>query len=276
MSNPWFRMYAEFATDPKTQMLSESDQRRLLMLFCFRCNEHVTLQDEEVTFLLRISKESWNITKSIFIEKGFINADNKIRNWDKRQFTSDTSKNRVAEFRKREKEKKTVNYSDEKKCNVTETLQKQKSNAIDTDTDTDTEQNKRKKAVAVAPSLSISNKSKKQKAETETDLLAAAGIDSQLAKDFLKVRKAKKAPLTKTALDGILREANRVEITLTDALTICIEKSWAGFNAEWLQEKSPGAATNSKQGYAKQPQQRPMYIYQGKLGTIDSTSEILS
>ena len=28
----WFRMYAEFATDPKVQMLSEADQRRYIML----------------------------------------------------------------------------------------------------------------------------------------------------------------------------------------------------------------------------------------------------
>jgi hypothetical protein len=129
MANPWFRMYGEFATDPKVQMLSEAEQRRLTMLFCLRCNGHVTLHDEEVTFLLRISNDEWQVTKALFIAKGFINKDNEILNWDKRQFTSDTSKNRVAAYRERKKQD----------SNNDVTLQKQKSNAIDTDTDTDTD-----------------------------------------------------------------------------------------------------------------------------------------
>jgi len=127
MANPWFRMYSEFATDPKVQMLSESDQRRLTMLFCLRCNDHVTLHDTEVTFLLRISNDEWQVTKALFVERGFTNESNEILNWDKRQFTSDTSKNRVAAYRERKKQS----------SNVDVTLQKQKSNAIDTDTDTE-------------------------------------------------------------------------------------------------------------------------------------------
>lgn len=130
MANPWFRMYAEFASDPKVQMLSETNQRRLLMLFCLRCNELVTLLDEEVTFLLRISYEEWMITKSIFVDRGFIDTNNKVLNWDKRQYSSDTSKNRVAAYRERKKQE----------SNVTVTLQEQNSNAIEqiqnrTDTD---------------------------------------------------------------------------------------------------------------------------------------------
>ena len=142
MANPWFRMYSEFATDPKVQMLSEVDQRRLTMLFCLRCNDHVTLHDEEVTFLLRISNESWLVTKALFISKGFINNDNEVLNWDTRQFTSDTSKDRVAAFRKREKQAKSskcdISDSDVTASNDDVTLQKQKCNAVDTDTSYDT------------------------------------------------------------------------------------------------------------------------------------------
>ena len=65
MANQWFRMYSEFSVDPKVQMLDEVDQRRLVMLFCIRCNGNVTLHDEEVTFLLRISNEEWLKTKAI-------------------------------------------------------------------------------------------------------------------------------------------------------------------------------------------------------------------
>jgi len=129
MANPWFRMYAEFAADPKVQMLSEQNQRRLVMLFCLRCNGHVTLHDSEVTFLLRVTDDEWKSTKAVFLDRGFINQKNEILNWDKRQFASDTSKNRVAAYRERKKND----------SNGYVTLHEQKSNAIDTDTDTDTD-----------------------------------------------------------------------------------------------------------------------------------------
>jgi hypothetical protein len=130
MSNPWFRMYSEFANDPKVQMLSETDQRRLVMLFCFRCNGHVTLQDEEVTFQLRISPEEWAKTKAQFIAKGFIDESNNVLNWDKRQYKSDSSLERVRRHREAKKQ------DDVTPCNVSVTVQNR--------TDTEQIQNRKK------------------------------------------------------------------------------------------------------------------------------------
>lgn len=134
MANPWFRMYAEFANDPKVQRLSEADQRRFVMLLCIRCSNgdvtlHETLHDENVTFQLRISDEEWQATKATLLSKNLIDKDNNPTSWDKRQFTSDVSAARVAKHRALHK----------KECNGDVTLQKQKSNVLDTDTDTDTE-----------------------------------------------------------------------------------------------------------------------------------------
>jgi hypothetical protein len=103
MANPWFRLYSEFAFDQKVQMLSEVDQRRLIMLFCLRCNGNVTLQDEEVTFQLRCSNDEWLKTKATFIAKGFINEHNEVLNWNKRQYISDSSAERVARYREKKK-----------------------------------------------------------------------------------------------------------------------------------------------------------------------------
>lgn len=104
MANPWFRMYSEFMHDPKVQMLSEQDQRRLVMLFCMRCNDDVTLQDKYVTFTMRISHDEWMKTKAVFIEYGFTDLDNNVLNWDKRQYVSDSSAARVAKHRALHKE----------------------------------------------------------------------------------------------------------------------------------------------------------------------------
>lgn len=121
MANQWFRMYAEFANDPKVQMLSETDQRRYIMLLCIRCNGDVTLQDEEVAFQLRISNDEWNKTKSVFVAKLLITEDNKPTAWDKRQYASDSSAARVSKHREAKKQA----------CNVTVTPQ----NRTDTDTE---------------------------------------------------------------------------------------------------------------------------------------------
>jgi hypothetical protein len=130
MANPWFRMYAEFATDPKVQRLSEQNQRRLTMIFCLRCNGDVTLHDEDVTFMLRISHEEWIETKALFIERGFINNDNEVLNWDKRQYISDSSSERVARHRAKQK---IDNVTDVTSCNVTVTPPEQIHNRTDTD-----------------------------------------------------------------------------------------------------------------------------------------------
>ena len=123
----WFRMYGEFATDPKVQMMSEADQRRFVMVLCLRCsNEGVTLHETEIAFQLRISNEEWATTKALFLSKGLIDEDCMPTSWDRRQFVSDSSKARVAAYRERQKLAR----------NVTVT-------PPDTDTDTDTEQDQK-------------------------------------------------------------------------------------------------------------------------------------
>ena len=136
MANQWFRMYSEFATDAKVQMLSEAMQRRYLMLMCLRCsNALVTLHDEEIAFQLRISNEELAETKALFIKKGFIDSAWNLLNWEKRQFASDSSAARVAKHRALQKEKQ------EQAGNGDVTLHETKANGLDTDTDTDKEPN---------------------------------------------------------------------------------------------------------------------------------------
>lgn len=131
MANPWFRMYSEFANDPKVQMMNEAMQRRYVMIMCMRCsNDLVTLHETEIAFHLRITEDELEETKSLFIRKGFVDEDWNVLNWDKRQFVSDSSSARVARHRRNKKES----------GNDGETLQKQDSNVIEqiqnrTDTD---------------------------------------------------------------------------------------------------------------------------------------------
>jgi hypothetical protein len=184
MANQWFRMYSEFANDAKVQMMSEIDQRRLVMLFCFRCNGDVTLQDEEVTFQLRISNEEWSRTKALFIQKGFIDSDNNILNWDKRQFISDSSAARVARHRDKKKQE----------CNVTVTPPEQnrtEQNRTDIQpaADTSSDKTKKKKPKTSIPndfsiSESIRDWYKKQGYKENIDAHLVAFIDKAIANSY--------------------------------------------------------------------------------------------
>lgn len=65
-------------------------------------------------------------------------------------------------------------------------------------------------------------------------LLISHGVSESIAKDWLQIRAKKKQPLTETALKATIREAGQVGYTLEQAVTLCCERSWAGFRAEYL------------------------------------------
>lgn len=68
------------------------------------------------------------------------------------------------------------------------------------------------------------------------DFLLACNVSEQVADDWLLHRKAKNAAPTKTAIDGIEREAAKAGVSLQAALAICCQRGWVGFNAEWIEK----------------------------------------
>ena len=208
MANPWFRLYSEFAHDPKIQMLSEAMQRRYVMLMCLRCSETLeTLHETEIAFQLRLSEAELIETKQLFISKNFIDKHWNLLNWDKRQFVSDSSTMRVAKHRKKKKQE----------SNVSETLQKRPSNAIDTDTytytDTDKKQIQSNKATSVA---------------------CPPDVDQQIWDDWKQLRKAKKAPVTETVVNSARKEASKANMSFSDFLSVWCARGSQGLQADWL------------------------------------------
>ena len=65
------------------------------------------------------------------------------------------------------------------------------------------------------------------------------GVPDSLWEDFLAIRKAKKLPMSETAIKGLMREATSAGKTLSEVLTICCERGWGGFNAKWLERDAP-------------------------------------
>jgi len=75
-------------------------------------------------------------------------------------------------------------------------------------------------------------------------------VPESLWNDFLKIRKEKKAPMTKTALNMIQKEANKAGMSLNEALQECCNRGWRGFKADWmdniLKQQGKGSGHNGR------------------------------
>ena len=90
-----------------------------------------------------------------------------------------------------------------------------------------------------------SSSSSSSSSSTTNNINRPDSVPEQVWNDFIKIRKAKKSPLTQTALNGIEREAEEAGWTLDEAITECVTRGWQGFKAEWVQKAQ---ATNNR-GY---------------------------
>lgn len=60
------------------------------------------------------------------------------------------------------------------------------------------------------------------------------GVDEQTAKDWIALRKRKKADVTKTVISQFIAKSARTGWPLSDILKICCERGWQGFDENWL------------------------------------------
>ena len=141
---PWFRMYTDFLNDPKMIALAFEDQRHFIGILALKSDDALDAVVEESLMDRIVAQRLWidhgiiRDVKKRLVNAGLIDTAWQPLAWDKRQFKSDSSKDRVARFRARNKEESS-GFED---GNGDETLQKRPSNAVDTDTDTDKEEAK--------------------------------------------------------------------------------------------------------------------------------------
>lgn len=96
---------------------------------------------------------------------------------------------------------------------------------------TDVQPNKKQETVNIKQETEIKTRDK--------PLPCPDGVTPEVWDGFLKVRKAKKAPVTEAAMAGIQREARKANWSLNAALTECCARGWAGFKADWVADKGP-------------------------------------
>ena len=88
--------------------------------------------------------------------------------------------------------------------------------------------------------LNIKQETLNIKQETKNTATAVAppeGVSKSVWDDFVKQRKAKKAPVSDTVITKISNQAEKAGWSLEDALAEICARGWAGFNADWVKEK---------------------------------------
>lgn len=128
----WFRFYHEALDDPKVQSLAGDDFKFWVNLLCLCCRKGSLPKSlDEISFAMRRSPHDCSTVLSRLADGGLLDrvqggrhgSHYAVHGWDKRQYKSDTSTDRVKRFRDRSR-------------NVSVTA---RGTGPDTDTETDTD-----------------------------------------------------------------------------------------------------------------------------------------
>lgn len=287
MSNPWFRFYSDFIQDDKIEFLSFEDQRHYVFVLCMK---NMGLLDKEypmagmmekiIARRLGLQGEAFVAVKIRLQDMGLIDDQWQPTGWDKRQYVSDSSAERVKRHREKRaaaglvrqqiihpEQRARIYQRDGHKCiycgnehDLTiDHLTPQSRGGDDSDQNLATacracnaskrdrtfeEFIEHRETLVTAnvtllkrPQNTDSDKETEQKQKKATAVATPEGVSDFVWADFKKLRTAKKAPITQTALDGIAREAAKAGVTLEKALQTCCERGWTGFKSDWVAEQ---------------------------------------
>jgi hypothetical protein len=105
MSLPWFRMYAEAAGDPVLQSLAFDDQRHYFILLCLKCGgtlDRDVAEEHRERIIARglgLDAVTASEVKRRLLEVSLVDQNWQPLGWDKRQYNSDISTDRVRKYR---------------------------------------------------------------------------------------------------------------------------------------------------------------------------------
>ena len=105
------------------------------------------------------------------------------------------------------------------------------------------------KQVSVTPTPITTTTTIKEKTHSRfsaREYLKSQSVEDQHIEDWLRIRKEKRLPFTKTASVVLENEAEKAGISVAEVVKIAVEEGWAGFKAHWDRNKSLG---NSQPAY---------------------------
>lgn len=120
--------------------------------------------------------------------------------------------------------------------------------------------------------ISTSTKIKKDKKTKAKKDFMPEDISKTVWEDFKSHRKAKKAPVTETAVNRIRTEAEKIGWTLEQALIETCAQGWQGFKAEWISNNQNPKGKNTNDRIAKIAQQS-LLDYERSIGEASANPD---
>lgn len=207
---PWFRLYSEMVDDEKVRLLAFEDRWHFVAILCCKCaglldaGDPPELLRRKVGVKLGLAARELEAAANRLAEVGLIDAETfQPIAWDARQMRSDSSRERVAAFRARQKQAR----------NVTETAQE-----TDTEKEAEAEQGKAK-----AP---------RKRAAPVVDL--PEWLDPEAWAAFVDHRRKIKAPMTDRAAELAVAELGKLRAAGHDPRAVIhqsILNGWRGLFA---------------------------------------------
>ncbi|QZA71285.1 hypothetical protein AH02_42 [Pseudomonas phage AH02] len=237
---PYIQLFpADYLAD--TAHLNAAQHGAYLLLIMNYWQTGAPLKDSNVRLanVARMSQQEWIETREMLEEFFEIKDGEWIHHRIERDLSGVYSKSKNASMAgKASAEARRIKRLTNAATNV-----ERKVNHTDTDTDTDTEKDQKHLSPALQdddlPGAGVKSRSD----VISLKQLVAEGCDKQHAKDWLAVRKSKKAPLTLTAWKGVKAEAEKAGITPAQAVAISAENGWQGFKASWASRQGETKST---------------------------------
>ncbi len=224
----WFRLYTEAVDDEKLRLLAFEDRWHFVAILCCKGQglldgEDADLRMRKVCVKLGLDERELGEVARRLSAVGLIDRQTyHPLAWNHRQFRSDHDPTASSRQRKHRQNKKLNTVTDASR------VTSRNSHGRVTPPETETEQNRDR-----------AEQSKGQKKTSSPS--APSDVSPQVWQDWQALRKAKRAAVTATAVAGIRKEASSIGMSLEDALSMCCERGWAGFKAEWVSKQAAAA-----------------------------------
>lgn len=105
------------------------------------------------------------------------------------------------------------------------------------------------------PAKKSKTKHSEQKPVDVKAYLAELGVSKQACDDFIDFRKQLKRPLTITAVNRLVNEANKAGLTVEQAIEYALFKGWHSFSANYYHNSEQQPQLNQGQNHARQSYQ---------------------
>lgn len=245
----WFRHYAGLCRDEKlvsVAIKAKQPIERVVWVWCAILESAAEIDDNgaysfdpaEAAYFLRADEADILAISEALTGAGRL-ASGAVVKWGNRQFKSDKSADRVAQYRERKRADDARPYDSEPSRNGGVTLQTRYGNAPELDTELDTELEKEKPSVLEREDKPAPKPRKPSSDEKVFDILTDC-LTADSARSVIEHRRAKGAKLTEAAARGLVKEFWKAH-SPDDAAETMVVQGWQGFNIDWYRRAKPNA-----------------------------------